>query len=168
METITKVYNVYTLDELSDEAKDKARDWYRMGNQFDFMGEEMQYLADELLKENKIKCDDASVYYSLANCQGDGAMIEINGTWKSYSVGVKQRGHYHHYNSKEITLESIKTGKDADEKVYNEFNALYVDICQQLERKGYDFIDAENSDECVDDNISCNEYTFDIDGNRLD
>lgn len=162
----TKTYNIYTFDELTEKAKEKARDWYKQGNDYPFLTDDMQDKAIELLKDAKIKADDIKVYYSLSYCQGDGAMVEINGTWKSYTVNVKQSGHYYHYNSKTIELESTKTGKDASEKVYNEFNDLYVDICQKLARYGYEIIESENEDQNVEEHILANEYTFLADGTR--
>lgn len=168
MQTITNVYNIYTLDELTDKAKEKARDWYKNGNEYYFLSDSMNEHAGELLKKAKINTDDFKVYYSLSYSQGDGAMLEIKGTWKSYNVNVKQSGHYYHYNSKHIDLESAKTGKDASSKVYEEFNDLYVDLCKSLAKYGYECIDYENSDESVDDTIIANEYTFLVDGTRHD
>jgi hypothetical protein len=164
----TKTYNIYTFDELDEKAKEKARDWWKNGNDYPFLSEYMNEYAMELLKDAKIKAHNVKVYYSLSCCQGDGAMIELDGTWKSYSVTVKQSGHYSHYNSKTIDLESSKTGKDASEDVYNEFNDIYVAICKKLERSGYAYIDSENEDENVEDIILVNEYTFLADGTRHD
>lgn len=166
MQTLT--YNIYTFNELSDTAKEKARDWYKQGNEYNCLSEYLEEIARDLLKDAKIEIDDIKVYYSLSYSQGDGAVIEINGTWKSYNVTVKQSGHYYHYNSKNIELENIKTEKDASEKIYCEFNDLYVPICQKLAKIGYDYIDYENSNEHVDENILINEYTFLQDGTRHD
>lgn len=164
----TKTYNTYTFDELDEKAKEKARDWWKQGNDYPFLKEAMTEYAIDLLAENKIKSNDIKVFYSLSYSQGDGAMIELRGTWKSYDVVVKQSGHYYHYNSKTIDLESSKTGKDASQKVYDEFDDIYVDICQKLARYGYDYIEEEDSDERVDENILANEYTFLEDGTRHD
>jgi hypothetical protein len=168
MQTLT--YNIYTLDELDDKAKEKAREWYRDGNNFPFLEEAMIERAHELLKEAKIKADNVKVFYSLSYCQVDGAMIEMTGTWGKYHFTVKQSGRYYHYNSKNIELwnESGEVSLDADEKVYCEFNDLYVDICHKLEKYGYACIDAENEDSIVDETILANAYTFLVDGTRHD
>jgi hypothetical protein len=77
---------------------------------------------------------------------------------------------YYHYNSKNIELwdESGEVSLDAEEKVYCEFNDLYVDICQKLEKHGYNYIEAEDEDSVVDETILANEYTFLVNGTRHD
>jgi hypothetical protein len=164
----TKTYNIYTLDELDDKAKEKARDWWKQGNDYPFLTEAMTEHALDLLAENDIKTDDVKVYYSLAYCQGDGAMIEMSGTWGKFNFKVKQSGHYYHYNSKNIELwdESGEVSLDADKKDYCEFNDLYVDICQKLTSYGYDYMEEEDKDEYIDDAMQANEYTFLADGTR--
>ena len=160
----TKTYNVYTFDELSDEQKEKARDWFRDGNEYHFLGEAMDEHLQDLLLENKLKCDEPKIMYSLSYSQGDGAMFEGTVYFKSYYATIKHAGHYCHYNSKDIEINSVKTDKEASDKVYKEFNDVYVDICRKLEKYGYDYIEYEDSDEVVDDIINANEYEFTSDG----
>lgn len=87
MKTITREYQLYTFDELSQEAKDKARAKYNENNEYYFLGDNMAERLHELLEENKIKdLNDTSkagtkptpVFYSLSYSQGDGAMFEGN------------------------------------------------------------------------------------------
>jgi hypothetical protein len=159
---------VYEFDELSEEAKESAREWYRSGNDYYFLSEQMDEKLHELLKKNKIKCDNPKINYSLSYCQGDGAMFEGTIKWKSYTATIKQSGHYYHYNSKDIsTLESIKTGKYASDEVEQEFEELYVKICKELANYGYECIEYENSDASVDETIRANGYTFTETGTRF-
>ncbi len=166
----TKTYNVYTFDELDEKAKEKAREWFRVGNDYPFLSDALEEYAKDLLEDAKIKADNVKVYYSLSYCQGDGVMLEMSGTWGKFNFTVKQSGHYYHYNSKTIELwdESGELSMDADEKDYTEFNDLYVSICLTLKNYGYDYIDAEDSNENVDNNIINNDYTFLADGTRHD
>lgn len=166
----TKTYNTYTFDELDEKAKEKAREWWKQGNDYPFLHEAMTEYAIDLLTENKIEADNVKVFYSLSYCQGDGAMIEMTGKWGKFHFQVKQSGRYYHYNSKVIELwdESGELSFDASEKVYDEFDDIYVDICQKLARYGYDYIEEEDSAERVDENITINEYTFLEDGTRHD
>lgn len=156
---------VYSYDELSDDAKEEAREWYREGNDYAFLSEAMREYAGELLKENKIKSDDFKVYYSLSYCQGDGAMIEMSGYWKAWHVSVKQSGYYNHERSTDITLASVKTGDYAPDKTAKDFEEnIYIPMCLKLRDWGYNFIKSEDSDENIAENILANEYTFTIDG----
>lgn len=162
MKTIETI--VYTYDELSKEAKEKAREWWNNDDDYPFLSESMDNHATYLLTKNKIKADDIKVYYSLSFSQGDGAMIQMRGMWKSYTFKVTHSGHYYHYNSKEIDLESTKTGNDASDKTYEEFNNLYVEICRQLAQYGYDEIEYLSSEEAVAETLMANDYQFTIDG----
>jgi hypothetical protein len=162
----TKQYNLYELHELSDKAKEKARDWYKLYDEYIFLSEDMAEYLPELLEKNNLKCDDAKIWYSLSYCQGDGAMFEGTVNYKSYYATIMQSGHYNHYNSKTIELRSMKTDIEASDKVYQEFDDIYVDICRALEKYGYEHIESQRSDEVVDENIAANEYTFLEDGTR--
>ena len=71
---ITKTYTLYTFDELSDRAKEKARDWYRssdVGNDYMLSESFAQTLSYYGFPEGSMK-----IYYSLAYCQGDGVSFE--------------------------------------------------------------------------------------------
>jgi hypothetical protein len=161
--------NVYTFDELDEKAKEEARDWYRQGNDYAFLSEAMQEYASDLLLKNKIKdVDGLKVYYSLSYSQGDGAMVEMVATWKAWRVTVKQRGHHSHERSTDITLASIKTGEYAPDVTAKDFEEnVYIPMCKQLAKYGYDFIEYEDINESVNEMILANEYTFTIDGVRF-
>lgn len=156
---------VYTFDELSDEAKEKARDWFKEGDDMPFMKESMNEKLMDLLADNGIKYDESrdevECYYSLAYCQGDGAMFVGQFDWNGRRVKVTQSGHYYHAYSREIDI------PDASEREYADFEKLYVGICKKLERYGYDFIESEQSNDVVDENIRANEYTFTAEGKRF-
>lgn len=159
---------VYTFDELDEKAKDKARTWWKECNDYPFLSEAMHEEAGELLKKAHIKAETYSTYYSLGYCQGDGAMIALSGTWKSWNVSVKQVGIYSHERSTDITLTSTKTGDYAPEKTAKDFEEnLYIPLCKKLRDYGYALIEEENSDEYVEGTILANEYTFTIDGKRF-
>lgn len=175
MKTITHTYNVYTLDELSKEAQEKAHQKWIENNQYYFLSDYLNERLHELLEENKIKdLNDTSkpgtkpteVMYSLGYCQGDGCMFEGMFQWKEYTVHVKHSGHYYHYNSKTFSIMLTDTEEEPESyiEVEKEFNALYVDICKQLERYGYNFIEYEDSMEAFQEACDANEYTFTIDG----
>lgn len=71
---ITKTYTLYTFDELTNQAKEKARDWFRssQGSE-DFML--LESFAQTLdfwgFPEGSLK-----IHYSLSYCQGDGVAFE--------------------------------------------------------------------------------------------
>ena len=70
MRTATVNYEVYKYNELSDEAKEKVKEWY--------LETQDTHVFAEDVKED-LKClfgdNDLNVQYSLAYCQGDGFNI---------------------------------------------------------------------------------------------
>ncbi len=93
-ETIEKTY--YTFDELSDKAKEKARDWYRETMEFDDESTiddfcEIAKLIGVDLKTETVRLygggsrQKPCVYFSGFSCQGDGACFE---GWYYYRKGA--------------------------------------------------------------------------------
>lgn len=159
---------VYTFEELSPEAKEKAREWYREGNDYPYLEEEMNYKAGELLKKAGIKNADYSVLYSLSYSQGDGAMIKLTADWKAWRVVVKNSGHYSHERSTTIELTSLRTGEYAPVKTVEDFEEnVYIPLCIELRDYGYDCIDYEDSDESVDEMLIANDFEFTSEGKQF-
>lgn len=165
MRTFTTTTTVYKFDELSDEAKEKALQEHTENNYMPFLSADMNERLHELLGENKLKYDEQpEVLYSLSYSQGDGAMFEGTVYYKAWRVDISHSGHYYHENSKDLDITSVKTGNDAPDKVYSEFNELYVSICKELEQYGYDQIEWQNSEEYFAEMCEANEYEFTKDG----
>jgi hypothetical protein len=161
MRVQTDTYNVYKFDELTKEVQDEVLQRERENIDYPFLGEDLQTELEQQLKDNKIKYDEApKVLYILGYCQGDGAMFEGTIYWKSYTANVKQSGHYYHFNSKSIELYSTKTDKEASDKVYQQFNDMYVDICKELEKTGYEYIEYATSNKAIIEMIDANEWEF--------
>ena len=82
---------VYQFDELSDEAKEKAREWYRQGNCDDsFWSECTIDAAKEIGK--LLGMDIDKVYFSGFWSQGDGACFE--GTWRAGDIKLEKLKEY--------------------------------------------------------------------------
>ena len=169
MRTFTTEHTVYKFDELTNEAQERALSDYRQNNDYPFLADEMEYHLEVLLDKYGLTYDigidsNPKIQYSLSYCQGDGAMFTGVVSWKSYTAIIGHSGHYYHYNSKTIDLTSTKTDKEASEQKYNEFNDIYVSLCQELEKYGYDCIEASDSEGNIIDNIIDCEYEFYADG----
>jgi len=203
---------VYTFDELTPAAKERARDWWRScstGDELDLSEpiEQGQLLGFTFNERN----GSPSVMYSGFACQGDGACFE--GTWKAddcqadkvadgwgdspateklkgiaatfgriaklypdASFSVSHSGRYYHEYSTDFDFERFpddETGDDwpadkqaeyeaATDELKEESRAFMKWIYRQLE-SDYEWF---NSDECVDENILCNDYLFTAEGSR--
>lgn len=167
----TKTYTIYEYDELTDKAKEKAREWYRNVNDYPLLPDCMRETAEELLTAAGFKeLDIKDVYYSLFHCQGDGAMVEFTGTYTddtgTYRLTVKHSGRYSHERSTIIDCINTDTGEEDYDKGEEIEENVIVPAFKALAKAGYAYIDAEDEDENVAETIRANGYTFDINGNR--
>lgn len=158
MKTVTRKYQVFTFNELSEDAQTKAIEKERESENEclgDWLPNDMQEKCNELLKKHEIE-GEPRVYYSLSYCQGDGAMFEGSFYWKGFSIVIKHEGRYNHENSKSIDM--VKPLDDGGEEVSTdeedeEFNKLYVSICKELAQWGYDLIESATSDEAIKEKL---------------
>jgi len=165
MKQVTKEYEVFTFEELSEEVQAKVLERFRQ-EEYETLHGLNDYLEDclfELLENDNIAYEEnPKLYYSLSYCQGDGVMFEGTFQWEGFTFVVKHSGHYNHENSK--TIDAMNEEGEDDETKLEEFNEVYVSICKQLEKLGYDYIEDVTSDESVKDMILVNEYEFLKDG----
>lgn len=163
--------------DLSEEAKEKARQWFRDGNDMSMLGSYLTGVIKEKLEDEGFEvigkyadghltgCEDLKILYSLSYCQGDGVSFE--GTLKRDGItyNVEQHGMYVHEYSLSVTAYNAN-----DEKVDDVDEALkdMQAACRETERVGYEEIDYENSAEYIDEVMEANKYTFSVDGERLD
>lgn len=189
MQTVT--INTYKFAELSEEAKQKAINWYK----------ELQY--EDLLPFFADECNEtleaagfvnAKVSYSLSWCQGDGLSFKADYYSKLEELFLAELGAGKHKTAKLLAshcTQVIKgnTGRycyasrsDIDlyiegynykepvninatvGRVLMQLEGLYMDICKKLEKQGYAEIDYSLSDECIAENIEANDYDFTEDG----
>lgn len=164
----TKTINLYTINELSPEAQEKARQDYIAHNDYEFLEDDMIcYLKEELLPTyNIIPDNNLSIRYSLSYCQGDGAMFEGTVTWDNkYRVKIQHSGHYCHYNSKDFEIFDFDMGEAIyDSELDKKFDDVYVKICEDLAKYGYDVMETSDSMENFKETCEANDYYFTNDG----
>lgn len=82
---ITKIINLYSFSELSDKAKDKARNWYReVSNSDNFWSEST---IDEAKEQGvNMGLDIDKIYWEGFYSQGSGACY--TGTWSASCVKI--------------------------------------------------------------------------------
>lgn len=166
MQTITKTYKIYSFDELSQEAKDKARQDWNDSEDYPFLTDDLREYIHEELKELGFTVEGVSTsenpsinpYYSLSYSQGDGLMFEGTVTdKKGNSYTIKHSGHYYHERSTQI--EGVdKNGNEIDTEDFEE--NIYIPLCQRVAQRGYDEIEYMASEECFAETCEANEYSF--------
>lgn len=203
----TKTIDVFTFDELTDSAKEKARDWYRSMDDewWDCCYEDFATIADLLgidLRQRPVKLMgggtryEPAIYFSGFSSQGDGACFEgtysyrkgsvkaINGhcnddellriainlqkiqraSFYRITASITHHGHYNHSGCMDIDVDGINENTAYNADSLRSCLTDFADwMYRQLERE-YDY---QNADEQVDENIRCNAYEFDDEGNRI-
>lgn len=191
MRTVTTTTNVYQFAELSDNAKEKARDWWRGAGGVDTDG------IDELPLEiaRMLGFDEsAALYWCVSYCQGDQATM--SGRWRASLVqGGKACAELpkdedlrpvaeafesiaaRWPNAYALTSEryAVSEGEPADEYTdaeYLEFERALSGAIKALNVWAYDRlredVDWLHSNEHIDECIEGNEYEFTEAGKRCE
>lgn len=169
-QTVTKTYQLYTFDELSDAARQKARDCFLAG-------------GDESTSAFEYVCEDAEqvgLRITELRDRHPGQGDFIGSAVDTARAIVKEHGpDCETFKTAALFLADIarlnlmeEQAKDdsndygaAREECENEFlKSLLEDYRVMLEKE----IEYQQSDEVVDENIKANEYTFDETGKRCD
>lgn len=158
METITKTYNIYKFDELSKEVQGKVIKREAEGIKEleieDFLKEEMEFYAQQLLEENfGDKAIFKNVYYDLSYCQGSGAMIEFDLEYSGKNLEIRHGGgHYYHKHSFNIY------GDNLSEFQYSFVYKAVVEVNEELEKLGYTFIEEDRTSQAIEQLKNCMFY----------
>ena len=161
----TTTVKTYDFEELGEEAKSKACEWYRSINEYDFLKDSLENDLALRLEEQGLSYSEIRVFYSLSYCQGDGVMFEADGLeWEGYTVNVKHGGRYYHENSGEYTFYDKDGEEYWTEGLKAKFHAWYAPLCESLARFGYDEIEYENRDEVIGEYLQDSSHQFLEDG----
>lgn len=151
MRTLTTVTDVYQYEELSDKAKEKARDWYLDGQEFEF---------DFVIEDAKtigliLGIEIDKVLFTGFSSQGDGACFE--GTYKHKKDALKNIMEHApkdlelHQIAKELeklqsdnNFELSATVKQTDNRIFRYYheNATYIEVFKDTEEK-WDYTETE-------------------------
>lgn len=190
---IERTITLYQYDELSDKAKDKAREWFRRASEGDtFWHEYVEEDAKRMATILGISIDGNGISWSGFSSQGDGA--SFTGTYQYRPEAVTEIkaeapqdtelhriadvlatiGHVEpyaditrisHQYSHPYTVRVTNAETDEDVSALQEtLRAFMTWIYRQLEHE-YEY---QNSDDTVTENIRANEYTFLENGARHD
>ena len=188
---------VYQLDELTEDAKETAREWYR-GGALDYEWYESVY-EDAKTIAGLMGINIDKIYFSGFSSQGDGACFEGNYSYAKQSVKkvmeyAPQDKNLHRivkalYQLQKINFYQLEAHVKHSGHYYHEFctridvsylcgRYTHIDTAEELTELLRDFMhwiyrqleteyDYLLSDESVDETIKINEYTFTEDGRRF-
>jgi hypothetical protein len=165
----------YSFTELDDKAKEGAITTMRE-SLYEVISEDdlTEYLTDKVVDAVGGESEDIKVAYSLSYCQGDG--VAIYGTIKredapdlSWPEGASYvelsknswGHHYSHWNTFNVDI------YDEEDEVIEDKHILETqlrDLCRQLERDGYKYIEGSTTEEVAIDQLLDAGDVFTIDG----
>ena len=123
--TVTKTYDVYKYNELSDSAKEKVKQWYLEGQEPFIFTDDCEQDLCNLFGKNDLK-----VQYSLSYCQGDG--FNIYG--KIYAEDILNCLEKHNGGTQLEQFEDVLTEKEKKSILH------YAKVCGAIElpmNRGY-------------------------------
>lgn len=185
MKTLTAIKPVktleiplFTFDQLSKEAKEKAKRKYYESETYDFLSDDITEYAAMLLGDAKIDFRDLRLMFSLSYSQGDG--LCFTGEFTKYGIRMSIGHNYRYYFAKSVTFEFFNDkGEEIEEDGTNletakvskanavkiaKLKAIYFELAKKLEKHGYDILEYRANDEEFTDLCEANQYTFEGDG----
>lgn len=189
-----KTIQVYNFNELSQTAKDKAINNFKDRHEInlDFFNDEVK----EIISQRGFK-GNILLQYSLSNPQGDGLsfgcewfdsqklheiFVEVLGMGKDKTIEtiinecsfslVGNNGHYCYANKNDLDFcftDNVYAPniEKVVGKVKEKLVEIYLNLCGELEKIGYDEIDSQYSDEYISELLEVNEYEFLENGQRI-
>lgn len=170
MKTLT--FNAYSFNELSDKAKETAREWFRDGLDVD-----LEFTTDDATTQFGL-CgfDITNIYYTGFWSQGDGACFK--GTWRARDVRaaelkancrvdaelhriadecariaalfphaylkVEHRGHYYHEHCTDFTVSIVdENGDEIDTAEASKSEAALIEVSKDAMRWIYQQLEKE-------------------------
>lgn len=170
---------VYTFAELSDEAKERAREWYRSCLDQD------PYLYQEAMESRKLFLDEFNAEFQCENwyrkdrvhfdngCHWYNSIGELSYVrlWKylnaNHSDCISKIGHCQFTGVcwDEVLLDGIAEFMRKPYKT--DFESLLYSCCEDLRIAVEAEYEYQNSDEQIDESIECNGYEFNDQGELI-
>jgi len=191
MQTITKEYKVYTIDELSDDARKKAfdnhRDW--LTNSWNVDGWAEYILEERKESLTKLGYKDVKILFSGFSSQGDGACFtarvdisewikahklanKYRALWldcgEHFSINICHNSRYCYSTSTEIEEGYWSGASQKAENQMSEFVALIEKEREVIGNEIYKQLQDEyyylTDDKTLEENFQENGYTFTAEG----
>jgi hypothetical protein len=151
---------VYKFNELSTEAKAKAKEWYYGDGYVGDLSAVMQEQLELFLDGSGIDFKNAKVFYSLGYSQGDG--VCFTGTFTKDGLMMELTHNSRYYYARSVTSQFFDANseeREEDEAGMDFFNE-YVNICRILEKHGYDLLEYRMPDDEFSEHCDINNYEF--------
>jgi hypothetical protein len=156
---------VYEFNELSEDAKEKAREWYREGaldyEWYDYIYEDAENIGLKLTSFDLDRNRHAEGRFTMSGYDVVEKIIQKHGKdCETYKTAINFLSKYN-----ELPVdEDDERNEDDIEDLENDFLKSLLEDYSIMLQHDYEYL---LSDESVDENIIANEYTFTEDGKRF-
>lgn len=155
---------VYKFEELSEQAQQKAIEWYISGNDLSYVWRDIKEDAKQIglkiisLSDHK---ENEGEFLLAANEVAANIFNEHGGDCDTYKTAQEFMEKWQPVFNNYMQTEE---GEDELMEIENEFLKSLLDDYRIMYNKDIEF---QNSDEAVEDTIIANEYEFTVEGNRF-
>lgn len=137
-----------------------------------FLTDELEENLYDKLEKHKVKHDNNLVLgYSLSCCQGDGLHFSGNVSFKGMDFSLINTGRYEYCSEHDINYNSEDGNEKKEQKIYEEFKNIYLSVCKELEKEGYEVIEETDKETILkqgfEDFKTLNNIESDLDLNDL-
>ena len=184
----THTVELFSITELDEKAQEKAIDYLREHDYYGFESSEIEELFKVKLDEYGLPTD---VEFSLGYRQGDGVafygdidvekLLKNIGEWEEYKWLVNQYelsatttrnsygSHYSHWNTMEVYMQREEEyhssfSRMVGKKLWDLIKLRVVSVSRELEKLGYEMIEANQKKEHIIECAELNEMEFRKDG----
>lgn len=155
---------VYSFDELSEEAKEKAIEKWYENEDYPWMEEDLTESCKALLEENGCTFEDINLSYSLSYGQGDG--LCFTGYISKNGNTLRLTHNYRYYFASSVEMNYTDSeGEDIEE--VKELKDIYFNICKELEKEGYGILEYRMDFSEFSEHCEANNYEFTEDGKMI-
>jgi hypothetical protein len=153
----------YKFDELSDEAKERARDWFRQSidDWWDVVYEDAKEIG---LKIESFDLNRREIDGGLTKTTAETISLILNNhgdQCDTYKVAKRYQARVLRQAVIDKLDESVDEDQEEDYDLRNEFRRELLKAYLVMLDTEYDW---QHSDECIDENIEANDYEFTEDG----
>lgn len=152
MKTITKTTDIYEFDELSEKAKERARDWWREGG--------LDYEWRDCIYEDAERIGLKITEFDLARSRHAKGDL-LKSPTEICSLILSEHGKT--CDTYKLAMEFFKDKHEGKSVDVEEFTRALLEEYSVMLQKESEYL---QSDECADESIRINEYTFTVDGKR--
>lgn len=160
------IVKLYKFEELTEKAKEKARDWFRAGYDGQFEWDYVREDAEEIglkiteLRPTGIQGDNHGEFVTTARECAEKVLKDHGDTCETFKDA---RAYLKEIDALELDEDGEYKDQDTADEITREFKRSLLEDYRVMLEEAHEY---RNSAECIDEDMAANEYEFTEDGER--